>query len=122
LRHGLPSFGGSAQSLRRDLAEFLLRNPNLEIAGDTLEEWVRWDANTSVRAYAQRMALSGWGGGIEMACFANKFSVNVHVYEAMRGYSAEYKRISCFNSPHARKTVHVLYQGRAHYDALQPNR
>jgi hypothetical protein len=97
-----------------------MRHPSLEIAGDTLEEWVRWDSNTSVRTYASRMSVSGWGGGIEMACFAQKYNVNVHVYEQMRGLSAEFKRISCFNSPtRTSKTVHVLYQGRAHYDALQ---
>jgi len=45
--------------------------------------------------------------------------VNVHVYE--RGPYGSYKRISCFDAPSARATVHVLYCGGVHYDALVPN-
>ena len=44
----------------------------------------------------------------------------VHVYEKMR--SGGFRRISCFNHPEAKRTVHVLYQGGVHYDALLPNR
>jgi len=120
LNHGL-CCGGSAQSLRREIAHFLQQNPSLEIAGDTLEEWVRWDSNASVGDYARRIAVSGWGGGIEMACCSLLKNVNVHVYEsAHRGCGSEFKRISCFDSPNASRTIHVLYQGGVHYDALQP--
>lgn len=119
LVHGLSS--GCAQTLRRDIASFLQQNSSLQIAGDTLEEWVRWDANTTVPDYARRMAVSGWGGGIEMACCSLMKNVNVHVYENVgRGFSNEFKRISCFDAPNAAKTIHVLYQGGVHYDALQP--
>jgi hypothetical protein len=120
LNYGLGG-GGTAGGLRREIAEFLQHNPGLQIAGDTLEEWVRWDSNNSVRDYARRIAVSGWGGGIEMACCALMKNVNVHVYETSRSFGAsEYKRISCFDSPNATKTIHVLYQGGVHYDALQP--
>jgi hypothetical protein len=105
--------------LRREIAGFLQQNPSLQIAGDTLEEWVRWDSNSSVAEYARRMAMSGWGGGIEMAACSLLKNVNVHVYEnAHRG--SEFKRISCFDCPNALKTIHVLYQGGVHYDALVP--
>jgi len=120
LSHGLQP-GTSAQALRREIATFLKQNPALQIAGDTLEEWVRWDSNSSVSSYARRMAVSGWGGGIEMACCSLLKKVNVHVYEGMGiGCNSDFKRISCFDSPNAAKTVHVLYQGGVHYDALQP--
>eukprot|EP00435_Cladocopium_sp_Y103_P011778 s344_g3.t1 len=109
-----------ALALRRELAQFLRDNPKLEIAGDTLEDWVRWDSNSSVREYTRRQAVQGWGGGIEMACCSALKHVNIHVYESMDRYSQECKRISCFNAPHAEKTIHVLYQGGLHYDALQP--
>jgi len=109
LNHGLGS-GSSAQALRREIAGFLQRNPSLEISGDTLEEWVRWDANSSVNEYARRMAVGGWGGGIEMAACSLLKNVNVHVYENS-GRSLEFKRISCFDAPNAKQTVHVLYQG-----------
>lgn len=62
------------------------------------------------------MAVGGWGGGIEMAACSRLKQVNVHVYEQKGGNN--FKRISCFNNPKAVKTVHVLYQGRMHYDAL----
>ncbi|CAE8695805.1 unnamed protein product, partial [Polarella glacialis] len=120
LLHGLQT-GGSASSLRRDIAYFLQSNSSMQIAGDTLEEWVKWDSNTSVNDYARRMAVGGWGGGIEMACCSLLKNVNVHVYESNRGGgSSEFKRISCFDSPNAARTIHVLYQGGVHYDALQP--
>lgn len=37
-----------AGQLRSEIAAFVQRNSHLEIAGDTLEEWVRWDARCSV--------------------------------------------------------------------------
>jgi len=121
LNHGLAS-GDSAQSLRREIAGFLEKSPTVQIAGDTIEEWVRWDSNSSVADYARRMALSGWGGGIEMAACSLLKNVNVHVYEnaSRRGSSNEFKRISCFDCPNAARTIHVLYQGGVHYDALVP--
>jgi len=107
----------AASELRREIARFIERNPQREISGDTLEEWVRWDAKSTVSAYAKRMAVSGWGGGIEMAACSLLKKVNVHVYECRR--RGEFERISCFDSPEpTKKTINVLYQGGMHYDAL----
>jgi hypothetical protein len=39
------------------------------------------------------------------------------VYEVSRR-SGGYKRISCFDAPESKHTVHVLYRGGVHYDAL----
>lgn len=47
--------------------------------------------------------------------------VNVHVYEKNRR-GPGYRRISCFDCPKAARTIHVLYQGGVHYDALVPAR
>jgi len=110
----------TAASLRRELADFLRHNPSLQIAGDSLEEWVRWDSNSAVNEYTRRQAVTGWGGGIEMACCSHLKNVNIHVYESMGRLSSEFKRISCFDAPNAERTIHVLYQGGLHYDALQP--
>lgn len=107
-----------ANQLRKELASFIQRNPQKEISGDTLEEWVRWDAHSSVSAYTRRMASGGWGGGIEMAACSLSQKVNVHVY-VRRG--SGFERISCFDCPQKTKqTIHVLYQGGVHYDALVP--
>lgn len=105
-----------AGQLRRELAQFVARNPSREIAGDTLQEWIKWDTNRSVSAYTSKMSVGGWGGGIEMAACSILKRVNVHVYESKGG---AFKRISCFDSPTPTKsTIHVLYQGGVHYDAL----
>jgi len=117
---GLKRLGAArsnAHGLRRELANFIQRNSHLEIAGDTLEEWVRWDSRSTVSAYASKMAVGGWGGGIEMAACSLLHKVNVHVYEAKR--HGEFHRISCFDFPQSTsRTIHVLYQGGMHYDAI----
>jgi hypothetical protein len=119
--YGLNAMGmrESATVLRRELAHFIQRNPKVEIAGDTLEEWVNWDSNTSVSTYASRMAAGrAWGGGIEIAACALLRKTNIHVYERQKG---EIRRISCFDCPQpTKRLVHILYQGGTHYDALVP--
>eukprot|EP00947_MAST-08B_sp_MAST-8B-sp1_P003485 g3485.t1 len=137
--------GTSARRLRQDIARYIGAHGSLEIASSPLSDWVRWESGCSVQAYARRMAVGGWGGGIEMAVASRLLGVNIHVYEkGQGGYSmmssfsrssygtsrrgggsgggsgggGGFKRISCFDVPGARKTVHVLYGGRVHYDAL----
>jgi len=106
-----------ASELRKELMQFIEEHPQLEMAGDTLEEWIRRDVNSSVLSYTSRMSRGGWGGGIEMAACSLLKKVNVHVYE--RRWFGGYKRISCFECPQATdKVVNVLYQGGVHYDAL----
>ena len=125
--------GSGARALRREIAAWVGKNPTLRIADTPLSDWVKWDSRSSVSAYARRMASGGWGGGIEMAAFSRLKRVNVHVYERKRGGglfsrrgrgssggAGGFKRISCFDYPGARKTVHVLYCGGVHYDALVP--
>jgi len=115
--------GRGATALRRDIASFIQKNSRLMIADTPLEDWVRWDSGSSVTTYASRMKYSGWGGGIEMAACARLMKVNVHVYEKRRR-GGGYERISCFDAPAKgnNKTVHVLYCGGCHYDALVPTR
>lgn len=120
MAYGLGSRG--ATSLRREIAAFVQQNATLKIADTPLKDWVKWDQGCGVTAYATRMKYSGWGGGIEMAACARLLNVNVHVYERRR--SGGYQRISCFDAPgragRSAKTVHVLYCGGCHYDALVP--
>ena len=107
--------GTSASALRRSIAGFIGKNGAMMIADSPLSDWVKWESNSSCGSYARRMARGGWGGAIEMAACSRLKSINVHVYERSRG---GFKRISCFNVSGASKTVHVLYGGRVHYDAL----
>lgn len=114
--------GVGATSLRRQIGAFIASNPSLEIAETPLRDWVKWDSRSSVSTYASRISRSGWGGGIEMAACSRMQKVNVHVYETERRLlsGGGFRRISCFDCPGARKTIHVLYRGGVHYDALVP--
>lgn len=120
LSYGLGS--GNARSVRREIASFIAKNPDLEIADSPMKDWIMWESGSSVSSYARRMSTGGWGGGIEMAAFSLLKGVNVHVYESRGFMRGGYRRISCFNAGSGRggKTVHVLYGGRVHYDALVP--
>lgn len=110
---------GNARELRREISRYIATHEDLEIAGDMLRDWVKWDSGTSVSSYCSRMSVSGWGGGIEMAAFSRMLNVNVHVYERCGGrVAASFKRVSAFNVPAATKTIRVLYRGGVHFDAL----
>ena len=107
---------GNASGLRRELMSFIRKHPDLEIAGDPLRDWIRWDALVSVQKYADKMSRGGWGGGIEMAAFSELKGCNVEVYEQC---SAGFKRISLFEKDGSTRTVRVCYRGGVHYDALE---
>lgn len=109
----------TAAQLRREIAQWVQQNASVTIAESPLRDWVKWDTGQSVQAYARRMMHSGhWGGGIEIAAAVRIKRVNIHVYEASRRERGAFKRISRFNSPGAKNTIHVLYTGGVHYDAL----
>ena len=114
LCYGL-SNGTRASTLRREIANFIAKNPRLKIADSPLSDWIKWESNSSVKTYASRMSRGGWGGGIEMAAFSHLYKVNVHVYEKKGGMfsrSSGFRRISCFNVNKNGKTLHILYGGR----------
>ncbi|KAL1496293.1 hypothetical protein AB1Y20_016255 [Prymnesium parvum] len=126
MRYGLVQQRGSgvpsAQALRVMLARWVESNGETKLAHTPLSLWVKWDSGLSLRQYSSRMSHSGWGGGIEMAACARVMRVNVWVYER-RPHGFE--RISAFDAAGgagAEQTVHVLYQGGCHYDALVPDK
>uniref|UniRef100_A0A7S3K7S6 Ubiquitin thioesterase OTU n=1 Tax=Aureoumbra lagunensis TaxID=44058 RepID=A0A7S3K7S6_9STRA len=122
----------TATNLRHSLMDWLQENQDTEIADSPVKDWIRWDSNSQVSDYVRRMRIYGWGGGIEMAAFARKFQIEVHVYEKMP-YNARFpfKRISRFSGPSSHSgssvqsspvvrspVVNVVYRGGVHYDAL----
>jgi hypothetical protein len=115
LSYGLSRQGQqtNAHSLRREIAQYIERNPGIEVAETPLADWVKWDSGQSASGYARRMAGGGWGGAIEMAACALLKGCSVHVYER---YGSRFKRISTFGE--RGQPVNVLYCGRVHYDAL----
>lgn len=113
--------GASALQLRQRIGRFILENHALPVADTPIRDWIRWDSGRDVRSYVRHMARPGaWGGGIEMAAFSRMAKRNVHVYERTAAGLGGFKRISCFDCPGAgSNTVHVLYCGGVHYDALR---
>jgi hypothetical protein len=131
----VPNVPTSTHGLRSHLARWVGAHASLRLADTPLSSWVQWDSGLSTKAYADRMGRSGWGGGIEIAACSHSFAVNVWVYEKRRG-NGGFERISTFDapktasgssaagavSPHGlERTVHVLYKGGCHYDALLPD-
>ena len=124
----LASGGGGAHQLRHNISKFWLNHPDMKISDTPVSEWVKWDSGLALSKYCQRMARGGiWGGGIELAGCSLLMKANVHVWEKLPGSGGGgVKRISCFdylktgqyNQKEAIPTIHVLYRGGIHYDAL----
>ncbi|KAH8072710.1 hypothetical protein JL721_3355 [Aureococcus anophagefferens] len=51
---------GDARQLRRELMDWLSRNPDASIADTPVGDWVKWDSNCSVDDYTARMRGAGW--------------------------------------------------------------
>ena len=105
------------------VADYIEAQPGALLSGTPLRDWVRWDSDMALTAYAARMRTAGqWGGAIEISLCARLSGVDVHVYEPAGGASkAQFRRISTFSaSPteKASKIVSLLYGGRVHYDSL----
>ena len=95
-------------------------NPNLTQPGNTLREWVESEHfGESFEQYVNRIARSGWGGAVELACCALSNDVNVHVYHRLP--SGSFERVSCFDVDNASHTVPMLYPGGVHYHSLEPH-
>lgn len=112
--------GSDAASLRQEISRYIASNPDLNVAGTALKEWVKYESGAGVAAYAAEVAGDTWGGAIEMEALSRFKDVTVHVYEACRD---GFIRICCFEavSGNPRQTLSVVYRGREHYDALVVN-
>ena len=112
--------GVDADGLREAIASFIETNPEAELGGTPLSDWISWDSQMTVPAYCNRMRRGGeWGGAIELSTFSRLYDVGVHVYE--KKGAGEFRLISCFEACASEgddAVVRVLYSGRVHYDAL----
>ncbi|CAJ1377562.1 unnamed protein product [Effrenium voratum] len=109
-----------AASLRRRVCDFMQKNPQLEISGSSLTEWIEMTSQSSVDSYASKMRRGGeWGGAPEIAVCARMAEIDVQVYEPG---SEGFDLIASFpgneQGTPTPKVVRVLYTGRLHYDAL----
>eukprot|EP00971_Amphidinium_carterae_P324826 6454778-Amphidinium_carterae.1 len=72
------SLGGTASSMRADICSFIEKNPDLEIAGTCLSEWITMLAGTTVEVYAKKMGKTGvWGTAQEIVACAHLKRVNI---------------------------------------------
>lgn len=108
--------GSNAEQLRLEIAYFIGTNPDFDVAGTPLKNWISWDTGEDIKTYVKKIAWNrAWGGGIEMAVCSELANVAIDVYEP-RGVS--YRLISTFERDSPRGRVSVCYIGRNHYDAL----
>jgi hypothetical protein len=117
MAHGLKTTTHS--QLRRQIAAYICDNPNDEIGGTPIKDWVMWDSGLNVREYSVSMQTGNkWGGAIEIAVCAKVSGCDVLVYERKGGSNASC--ISKFESGGRRdgKSVRLLYSGQCHYDAI----
>lgn len=81
LSYGLRD-GSTAAELRKQIVAFIEANPDLEIQGSPIKDWVQWETTLSVGDYCTKMRGTGeWGGAIEMAALSRLRGVHVLVYE-----------------------------------------
>ena len=108
-----------AAGMRIALARHVMEHSQLEMGGNNLAEWVAMERKMPLRAYAQRMAIRGWGGAVEIAAFAHLAQRQVHIFERTR-VSHEYKCIAQFGDARRDNIVYLHYEGRSHYNVLIP--
>jgi len=118
----------TAGQLRFELEDYIASNPAAAIGSTPIADWVLWDSQCTVGAYATRMkAGNDWGGAIEIAVFAQTKRCEVHVYERSGGGFLRISRFlpddqlsstSTSASTSASTVVSVVYGGRCHYDSL----
>ena len=94
-------------------------HPDLEIGGNSLEAWVLMERKMPLRTYAQRMAMQGWGGAVEIAAYAHLTERQVHVLERI-SCGDDYRCIAQFGCARADTTIFLQYEGRSHYNVLVP--
>ncbi|KAJ1448937.1 hypothetical protein M885DRAFT_449628, partial [Pelagophyceae sp. CCMP2097] len=133
LAWGLERLGEAPQrikgpELRNMLMGWVALHPETSVYGKTLEEWVKWDSNTTVDAYTTSILYGKWDGGIKMAAFVHLYGVGVHVYErSSRGDGVfPFKRMARFDAPTDGAAaaqaafVSILYDSGNHYNGLDP--
>lgn len=123
---GMKNDGNSGRVLRRIMARVLEKHAqtSLTVAGMPLATWIRADSGSSVPQYCASLRAGRWGGGIELAAFAQQYRMDVDVFEPT-SRASYYRRIAHFPAgpqpPPARgkrRTMRLLYTGGCHYDAL----
>ena len=134
LRRAGVAGGVTAPQLRQQLASWVSAKSEDTVQGTSVRNWVSMSAGASITAYVASMRRTrseqrAWGGDIEMMACVRLHRVRVWVWE--RVGQALFERTCCFAGPGSDEdvltqtqlecTVHVLYVGRAHYDAFQPN-
>ena len=55
-------FGTDAISIRREVADAIEINPELEVSGTALARWIEWDSGITPFQYANNLCGHSWGG------------------------------------------------------------
>ena len=92
--------------MRIVLARHMMENPQLEVGGNSITDWIAMERHMPLRSYAQRMAISGWGGAVELATFAHMQARPVHVFESGAAMH-QYRCIAQFGNSISDDTLYI---------------
>ena len=112
-----------AATLRVLLAEWAAKQDGprgLRVSGKTLKTWLHWESGgtESLAQYAQRQAVSGWGGVVEIIGTAFTFQLTVEVW--IPTGKAQYTRTAVFEPDGTSLGVVTLCRtDGVHYDYLE---
>ena len=118
--HGATSKSDAA-AVRKQIVEGIRNDPTRSAGETTAEQWIQWETNLPVEAYADRMARGAWGGAIEIATFALANQRCVEVYVRRSGDSGRLHRIVAFGEPTTAARIRLLFDGGSHYDCIVDN-
>lgn len=97
--------------LRRMLASYVERHPDLPINGAPLKDWVKWELDISIKQYVAALRNGHWGGAVDMAVFSSitGSAVSVWIRDGDR-----FRRVAHFDGDD-RPHCHLVYINSNHY-------
>ena len=99
--------------LREKVVAYVKANPNLEIEGTSIKDWLTWAAQdrlgptSTMDDYLHHIEVGHWGGGPEIAVLSRMYNVNIFILKHT-------KVIARFQVPKPLRTIQLQYTG-SHY-------
>jgi hypothetical protein len=109
--------GLKAHTLRQLCSKLVLQYQNTEFNGLTLKQWIEYETEMHVKAYARAIATHMWGGTIEIFLLSKYLHLEIVVYGDLQSGHAR-KLLQVRDAKTSKRPVCLLYCGSTHYDAL----
>lgn len=110
--------------LRKLVSAYIESNPDSNMHGETLRNWILWDQGTTPDVYVSKLRQGQWGGSLETTLLASMLKVPIFVYQPkgiMCTRVAESRpdpSILSLNINHSLKFLCLLYVRKNHYMSL----